>query len=52
MSSTPGGPARAESSEMSSTASSRTWRDWSSSTKIFVAGGVVVAIAVVTFLYT
>jgi hypothetical protein len=36
---------------MSSNVAARSWRDWSSGTKIFVAGGVVAAIAVITFLY-
>jgi hypothetical protein len=37
---------------MSSTVASRSWREWSSGTKLFVAGGVVAAIAVITFLYS
>jgi hypothetical protein len=36
---------------MSTNVPARSWRDWSSGTKLFVAGGIAAAIAVVAFLY-
>jgi flagellar biosynthesis/type III secretory pathway M-ring protein FliF/YscJ len=36
---------------MSTTVSSRSWREWSTSTRIVVLVGIAAAIAVVTFLY-